>query len=92
MNSRQTMNSVEELFIKLAPWLIVVAAILLVVTIARIDNTSEAVKETSAYTRVSNCIVAKSAYLPIKERDIETCYVQVEQDTDIPLKRFDNEK
>lgn len=90
-NKLPSLTRVEKIFIKIAPWLIALAAILLFITLAQLGKTSRAVEVTSAYTRVSNCILGKSAYLPLKERDIEKCYTQVEMTTDIELQRFDNQ-
>lgn len=83
---------VENIFIKLAPWLIACAAVLLIFTIGQLSKTSNAVEETSAYTRTSNCILGKSAKLPVLQEDIEECYEQVERDSGISLERFDNKK
>jgi len=73
----------------LTPWLIVIASVLFVVLMFQVVRTNLAVKETSAYTRVSNCIVAKSASMKFTQDEIERCYIQVEKDTHVHLERFD---
>lgn len=82
-------SRVEKVFVRLAPILIAVAAVLMVVTIMQIDETKYQVKETAAYTRVSNCVVAKVANPPTTQDDVEKCYQQVEKDSQINLERFD---
>lgn len=90
-NQSSPLSSFEKVFVRLAPILIFVAAILLVITMSQLGKTKYAVKETAAYTRVSNCIVAKVANPPTTQVDVEQCYVQVEKDSDIPLERFDSQ-
>ena len=79
----------ESIFVKLAPILLFVAAIMLMVLIFQVNKTKYAVKETAAYTRVSNCVIAKVANPPTTQEDVEKCYTQVEKDSHIPLERFD---
>lgn len=90
-NIGQAVSGVEKVFIKAAPWLIGLAAILLVLLIGSVNKTTDAVEETSAYTRVSNCVIAKVANPPTTQEDVELCYVQVEKNTDIQLERFDTQ-
>lgn len=81
----------ETIFLKVAPLLIFIAAALLVFLIFQLGKTSKAVTETSAYTRVSNCILGKSANPPFTQEEIEKCYIQVEKDTGVQLERFDRQ-
>lgn len=87
----QKTSKLEYVFVRLAPILIVVAAILLVITLSQLDKTKYLVKETAAYTRVSNCIVAKSGSSERTAESVESCYAQVEKDSGIPLERFDKQ-
>jgi len=80
----------EKMFVTLAPVLLGVAGVLLIITLFQLDETKYAVKETAAYTRVSNCIVSKGSNDRTSE-DVEKCYVQVEKDSGIPLERFDQQ-
>lgn len=89
-DAKRVVSGIENVFIKAAPWLIGLAAILLVLLIGTVNKTTDAVKETSAYTRVSNCILGKSG-TPFTQEDIELCYVQVEKNTGIQLERFDTQ-
>lgn len=81
----------EKLFVTLAPVLLVVAAILLIITMFQLDETKYTVKETAAYTRVSNCIVAKNSGAVRAPDSVEKCYIQVEKDSDLKLERFDEQ-
>ncbi len=82
-------TTVDNIFGKLVPLLICIAGIMLIFVILQLGQTSNSVAETAAYTRVSNCIVAKSANPDFTQDEIERCYVQVEKNTGISLERFD---
>lgn len=75
--------------LKIAPALIAIAAVLTILGLFEQNQTVYSVKQTNAYTRVSNCILGKSAYTPVKQSDVEKCYQTVEKDAHIKLKRFD---
>lgn len=81
---------IETFFSKTALWFIMAAGLLLLILIFKIGKTATDVQVTSAYTRVSNCILAKNA-IGRTQAEIEDCYKQVEQDTGITLKRFDKQ-
>lgn len=83
------MNKFDKLLSKGALAVIVIALVMLVFLMIGLNKTSKSVQETSAYTRASNCIVAKLAHAPVTQEGIELCYIQVERSTDIPLERFD---
>lgn len=85
------MNRIERMLSKIALPIIGVALVLLVIMLVRLNQTSRSVEETSAYTRVSNCIVAKVAEPPTVQDEVEQCYVQVEKDTGVTLQRFDEQ-
>lgn len=89
MINKTHIGKFERIFVNLAPILIAVAAVLLVVLMYQLDRTKYAVQETAAYTRVSNCMVAKVMTPPTTQEDVEKCYVQVEKDSNISLERFD---
>lgn len=88
--SNYIMGRFERWFVRLVPFLLVAAAIMLLVTMTQVSKTKYAVKETAAYTRVTNCIVAKTATRT--QDDIERCYIQVEKDSGIALERFDEQR
>jgi len=81
----------EKVFLALAPVLLVLAGVLLIVSLLKLDRTQYTVKETAAYTRVSNCIVAKVSNPDTTVIDVEQCYTQVEKDSGVPLERFDKQ-
>lgn len=83
------MNRIEEIVSNFIIPIFIVATAVLVLLMISLSNTSRHVDETSAYTRVSNCIVAKLAGATIPQIEIEKCYVQVEKETGISLERFD---
>lgn len=70
------------------PYVIVLLTVLIIFFTARLAANTEDVQETSAYTRVTNCIVAKGASTQAEK---ELCYVRVEKDTDKSLERFDEQ-
>lgn len=82
-------SRLEKTFVNLAPWLIGIASVLLIILIYQISKTGSKVAETEAYTRVTNCIVAKSANPEFTQDEIERCYIQVEKNTGESLERFD---
>jgi len=90
--SKPIPTRVDMFFRKAGPWIILVAAILLVFLIFQLGKTSEKVAETEAYTRVTNCIVSKVSSPPLAAQDVELCYVQVEKETGVSLQRFDQEE
>jgi hypothetical protein len=90
-NENNPASGFEGIFMKVAPWLIAVAAVVLIFTLFQVSKTGQSAQETSAYTRVSNCIVAKSANPEFTQDEIERCYVQVEKDTGVSLIRFDEQ-
>lgn len=81
----------EKLFVGVAPYLIVIAGLLLLGVMLQLGKTNERVAETEAYTRVTNCIVAKSGTTTRNFEDVEECYVQVEKNTGRSLERFDEQ-
>jgi len=81
----------EKVFLKIAPIVIGVASLLIIVLMLQLNKTNKKVAETSAYTRVTNCIVSASAVPSFTQEEIERCYVQVEKNTHISLERFDEQ-
>jgi len=88
MNSKITFESVLA---KIGLYVLFVAAILVAVLFVKVGQTNKKVAETSAYTRVTDCIVGKVANPPTSQADVEKCYVQVEKATGISLERFDKQ-
>jgi len=86
-----TILRVQRFFLLVMPYMIVLLALGVIYLTTRLAATTEEVKETSAYTRVTNCIVSKVANPPTSQDDIELCYVQVEKNTDQSLERFDEQ-
>lgn len=82
---------IRRFFLSIMPYMIVLLAIGIVFLTTRLAATTQEVKETSAYTRVSNCIVAKSANQELTQDGIERCYIQVEKNTGVSLERFDEQ-
>lgn len=85
----KSQGSFENIFIKLAPVVMIVAAVILVALFVEQSRTTQVIDETGAYIRVSNCIDAKVASPPTTQEEVEKCYVQVEKQTGISLQRFD---
>ena len=80
-------NILDKIIPKIALPIIVIAALLLVFwSVNEGRRTSE---ENNAYIRVINCIVSHNASVRTQE-NIEGCYVNVEKDLDIHLKRYDS--
>lgn len=86
-----SLKTIPLVLAALAPYIIGIATALIIVAVIEMNQTQYTVKETAAYTRVSNCIVAKSGSKTSTPLGVETCYKQVEKDSHIPLERFDNE-
>jgi hypothetical protein len=84
-------SGISKFFLNIAPWLIGIAGIMIVIGLYQENVTQYKVVETSAYTRVTNCIVAKNGYQQIKQLDVEKCYQQVEKESHIKLERFDTQ-
>lgn len=85
------MKTLARLLAILAPYIVGIAAAIMIIALVQFNQTQYVVKETSAYTRVSNCIVAKVAYTSVKQSDVEKCYQQVEKGSGIKLERFDTQ-
>lgn len=86
-----TPTYVDRFFAKVGPWIILLAAGLLVFLILQIDKTNAKVSETEAYTRATNCIVARGAQPGFTQAEVEQCYVEVEKKTGLSLQRFDEQ-
>ena len=71
-----------------APYMVGIAFIIVIIASFELNRASERVRETEAYTRVSNCIVAKVASPPTDQEAVELCYAQVEKSTGLDLERF----
>jgi hypothetical protein len=82
---------IQRFFNTVMPYMIVLLALGIIYLTTRLAATTQEVKETAAYTRVSNCIVAKVANPPTTQDDIERCYVQVEKNTGKSLERIDEQ-
>lgn len=82
-------SNMQRYFLAVAMLIIGIAAALLFMTFTELGKTTDEVRRTSAYTRVTNCILGKSANPPMTQTEIEKCYAQVEKNTKIELERFD---
>lgn len=80
------MRATEKIIAKIAlPTIAIAAALIIVLFVASARATNN---ESNAYIRVINCIIS----IPATERtqnDIENCYINVERDLDVELKRYD---
>lgn len=81
----------DNFFGRFALFILAIAAIMIAYLVIGINKTNYKVRETAAYTRASNCIVARLASDSIKQKEIEDCYVQVEKGSGISLERFDKQ-
>jgi len=81
------MSASDKVIQKIAlPLIAVAAALLIVVYIASVKDTS---RENNGYIRVINCIVSFPASTR-SQNDIENCYKTVESDLGIKLQRYDS--
>jgi len=79
---------VEKLFLQLAPFIIVLAGVMIILVI--IADSRGTTKQNNAYVRVINCIVSKNANTRTQD-DIEQCYQIVERESNIKLQRYDRQ-
>lgn len=76
----------KSTFLFLLPFIIIIAGILfLYITI--ITNRKNGLVS-SAYTRVTNCVISKNA-TSRSQGDIEKCYSVIENEFNLKLKRYD---
>lgn len=69
-------------------YLTVVAIVGIGAAITLILTSKSVTKENNAYMRVINCIISKNA-VGRTQGQIEECYIRVEKDLNIELKRYD---
>lgn len=86
--TRPVPDAIDTFFQKAGPWIILIAAGMLMVLIFQLNNTGEKVVETQAYTKVTNCIVNKASDNRVSIEEIEHCYNEVENELKIELDRF----
>lgn len=81
------MKTTDRVMGKIAIPVIMVAGLLLIA--AMISSARGTSKENNAYIRVINCIVSHNVGGRTQE-DIKRCYMTVENDLQIDLKRYDS--
>lgn len=80
------MVTVDKIIGKLAIPIIAIAGVLLIIIITLSSQGTD--NENNAYIRVINCVVSIPATTRTQS-DIESCYLTVENDLNVDLRRYD---